>query len=141
MTRKTMLLPTVLLLALAVAVSAGEPKAEAKGKSVEMEGTLVCLGCDLKMEQGARAACKDFGHRHALKTADGRLISFLENKYSADLIKGGDYTGKTIKVKGTYYADANVIDVESFEVGGKKMTWCDHCKAMDNCAAKGMKMK
>ncbi|MBN1211294.1 MAG: hypothetical protein JXA92_01845 [candidate division Zixibacteria bacterium] len=107
-----------------------------KAEHVSVEGTLVCLGCDLKQTEGANAACKVYGHRYALKTRDGQYINFLENQYSEDLVKGEKYHNKEIKVHGIYYANADLLEVESFDVDGKEMTWCGHCSAMDACAAK-----
>lgn len=106
-----------------------------KAESVTVEGTLVCMGCDLKKTEGAEAACKVYGHRHALKTKDGKYINFLENKYSEDLFKGEKYHNKKMTVHGIHYANANLFEVESFKVGDKKMTWCGHCSAMDACMA------
>ena len=106
-----------------------------KAEHATVEGTLVCLGCDLKKTEGANAACTVYGHKHALKTKDGKYINFLENQHSEDLVKGEKYHNKEIKVHGIYYASANLLEVESFELGDMKMTWCGHCSAMDACMA------
>lgn len=120
-----------------IAGEAGEketaPAPQKKAENVTLKGKLVCLGCDLKKAQGARAACSVYGHKYALKTEDGKYINFLENKYTNDLFKGEKYHDKAIEIHGIYYADANLLDVETFTVDGKKMGWCDHCKAMDHC--------
>ena len=108
---------------------------EHKGEHTTLTGTLVCTGCDLKKAEGARAACGTYGHTHALKTADGHYVNFLGNDYSADLIKGEKYHNKKITVHGVQYASANLMDVDSYEVDDKKIGWCNHCKAMDGCAA------
>ena len=105
---------------------------EHEGEHVTYEGTLVCLGCTLKGD-GARSQCTDFGHDHAIMVDEETMVMFLPNKYSADLIAGGNYDKKAIMVTGTYYANANMLDVEMFEVDGKKYGWCDHCSAMDGC--------
>ena len=60
-------------------------------KHVDVEGQLVCLGCSLKKAEGANSECSVFGHKHALKTKDGAYLSLLENKFSADLVKGEKY--------------------------------------------------
>ena len=107
-------------------------------KKVDQEtftGTLVCLGCDFKKAEGARAACTAYGHKHALKTKDGQYFSFLENDYSVDLIKGEKYHNKKLTVQGVQFAAANLIDVKSFEVEGKTKSWCNHCNAMDGCGS------
>jgi len=140
------LLSIALILAVVVAVpllaGKGPQKAQqaTKAEQVTMKGTLVCLGCDLNKAEGARAACPAYGHKHALKTADGKYINFLENQYSADLIKGEKFHNKQIEVHGLYYANANQLDVEDFTVAGKKMSWCGHCKGMDGCMARKSKM-
>ncbi len=132
MLKKTTLLLTLAMFLVGGSLVAGEKTAK-KSYHADFEGTLVCMGCDLKKSDGARAACTDFGHNHALKTADGKYISLLENKYSADLVKGEKYHNKQMKLHGVYFANANQLDVESFEVDGKKNSWCGHCKGMDAC--------
>lgn len=103
------------------------------GEQKTFEGTLVCVKCDLKQEAGARSDCKLYGHEYAIKTADGKYIEFFENKYSEPLLKGDEYANKNVKVTGTYYPSANLIDVSSFTVDGKENTWCDHHQKMDTC--------
>ena len=159
MIHKTAILMTVLFLIVASAAIAGEKTAEMKAKmnsemkgkkldemkgemksgmkdqNVTFEGKLVCIGCDLKKAEGARAECSAYGHKHTLKTSDGRYINLLENKYSADLMSNEKYAGKDIKVQGVYYASANQLDVQSFTVGDNTMSWCGNCKGMDGCMA------
>jgi hypothetical protein len=142
MLKRTTTFLTLSLMLIAAVAMAGEQespkKAEqqvgSKAQHVDMEGTLVCLGCSLKAE-GARAQCSTFGHTHALKTADGQYITLLPNKYSADLLKGDKYDKAKLSVHGVYYANANQLDVESFTVGEKVMGWCEGHSAMDGCAA------
>ena len=102
-------------------------------KQANFEGKLVCMGCDLKRADGASAACSAYGHKHAVKTSVGRYINFLENKQSEDLVSGEKYHNKHVKVQGVFYANANQLEVKTFEVDGKSMNWCDHCKGMDAC--------
>ncbi len=106
------------------------------GEEMTVTGTLVCMGCTLKKD-GAKSACSDFGCSHALKTPDGKYISLLQNRESATLIKGETLHNKKVTLSGTYFANANIIDVDSFaEVGGKTQSWCEGHKSMDACAAK-----
>jgi len=119
-----------------MAGNAAKAKAAEKIENASFKGTLVCLGCDLKMTEGAHAACKTYGHKHALKTEDGRYINFLENQYSEDLLKSEKYQGKKIEAEGTFFANADMLDVHSFTVDGKKMGWCQSCKKMDSCPYK-----
>ena len=114
----------------------GKAKAESGGEHKTFDGKLVCLGCSLKQAAGARANCRLFGHSHAVKLADGKHVILLENEYSKDLLAGEKYHDKDVSVHGIYFASANVIDVETFTADGKKHSWCDGCKAMDQCAMK-----
>ena len=134
--RKILAILTLTMLAAVLSVQAGEATKE-KAEHKTFDGTLVCLGCDLKKAEGARAACSVFGHNHALKTKDGQYINLLENQYSKDLIAGEKYHNKPMQLQGIYYANARTLDVESFTVDGKQNGWCDHCKGMDQCPYKG----
>lgn len=124
-----------LVFVIVLPLMATPPDTGDKPVDTTLRGKLVCLGCDLKKAEGARASCKTYGHNHVLKTGDGLYINFLENQYADDFVKGEKYQGKNLVVHGRYYPVALLIDVESFEVDGKKKSWCDHCKAMDGCAA------
>ena len=115
----------------------GSADATVKNEHVTLTGTMVCLGCELHKAEDARAACDVYGHKHALKTDDGRYYNILENKYGEALIKGEKYHNKKVEVHGVYFASANQLDVEAFQPeGSKKLSWCDHCKSMDACMAK-----
>ncbi len=141
MFQKTLSILVAVLILSAGTLTAGTDQPVHKEKHATFSGTLVCLGCDLKKTEGANAMCSAYGHTYALKTADGRYINFLENKFSEGLISGKKYRGKTIAVEGTFFADADMLDVETFTVDGKKMGWCNHCKSMDNCPFKKSGMK
>ena len=130
MFRKAFLTAFVFLFAMSLAAMAGE-----KGVSKSFKGTLSCMGCDLKKFMGANAQCKIFGHKHALKLADSSFISFLENDHSTDLIKGEDWHNQEVEVNGTYYENANVIDVEDFKIKDGTYGWCKTHEAMDKCAS------
>ena len=135
---KTTISTLVVLFCLTLMAAAEETGTAAGPVSsqVVMKGTLVCVGCDLKKAENARSACDAFGHKHALRTEDGKYIGFLENRYSADLIEGKKLHNSKIEVMGVYHTDANLLDVESYRAeGGKTISWCDHCKAMDTCQA------
>ena len=110
-------------------------KTVAKAEHVNLEGTLVCLGCELKTNEGAKAACSVYGHTHALKTADGKYVNLLPNQYSVDLFKGEKYHNKAVKVHGVFHASANQLDVENYTVDGSNMSWCEGHKGMDACMA------
>ena len=131
---RILILTLAIFMVFGALVIAEEQEMMAKGEHATFEGKLVCLGCTLKHEEGARSECTAFGHTFALQTKDGKFISFLKNKYSEDLFKGDEkYAGKDITVHGVYYADGNVLDVESFDFGDKQVTWCDVHHKMDTC--------
>jgi hypothetical protein len=88
----------------------------AKAKTVKMKGTLACLGCDLKKAYGAGAQCSVYGHKHALKTANGKYYTFLENQKSEPLIKGEQLHGKSIQVTGSLFPRSQVIEVTDYKV-------------------------
>jgi hypothetical protein len=134
MLRKSFILSGMLFLALGLLAMAGE-KAEVR----TFKGTLSCASCELKKD-GASAQCRTYGHRHTLKTDDGQYISFLENDNSIDLIKGGNWHNAKVKVSGTYYGQANLLDVDSFTVEGKSYSWCEGHKKMDTCQSGAGKM-
>lgn len=133
MLRKVLLVVGLMAMLTTLSLVAGEKTDHSS--HANFEGKLVCLGCDLKGEADARSACKVFGHDHALKTEEGKYISFLPNQYSKDLINGEKYHNKELKVHGIYFANANQLDIESFEVDGTKKSWCGDCNAMDACMA------
>ena len=81
-----------------------------------------------------RAQCGDFGHTHALKTEDGKYLTFLPNEFSSNLLAGEKFHDKAVAVHGVYYANANQLDVETYTIDGKAYGWCDHCTAMDGCS-------
>jgi len=114
-------------------VIADAQQSRAEGKSASFNGKLVCLGCTLKSEEGARSECKTYGHTHALKTEDGKFITFIENKYSKGLFKGEKYNNKDVWAHGTYYANANQLDVDSYKIDDVTITWCKTHKVMDRC--------
>ncbi len=147
MKKVTLLLSLFVILAISAPVFAcGEEKATTtsasapKVENASFEGTLVCMGCDLKKSEGARSACKTTGCTHAIKTSDGQYINLLENEYSSELIKGGDFHNKPIKANGVYFANANQLDVKSFTIDGKEKSWCGHCSKMDGCTTTKKKM-
>lgn len=49
----------------------------------------------MRSEDGAQ--CSIYGHKHALKTADEKYYTFLENQKSEPLIKGEKGHGKKIR--------------------------------------------
>ena len=110
--------PKVVALGLAMLLPAGLQTAisAAPKKMVTLSGTLACLGCDLKKAHGAAAQCKIYGHKHALKTSNGKYYTFLENGRSAPLIKGEEKHNKKVRVYGTLFPGSQVLEVSNFRV-------------------------
>jgi len=81
-----------------------------------INGKVICLGCTLKKEQGAKAQCSIYGHKNGLQTPDGKIWTFLENDNSAKLINDHGLAGKNVEIKGKKLDNANYIEVESYKV-------------------------
>ena len=81
-----------------------------------IKGDIVCLGCTLKKEQGAKAQCSVYGHVNGLRTSDGRIWTFLENDNSTKLVNDHSLVGKSVEIKGKKYKDVNYIEVEGYEI-------------------------
>lgn len=87
-----------------------------EGTVETIKGKIICLGCTLKKEQGAKAQCSIYGHINGLRTADGKIWTFLENDNSTKLINDHDLAGKTVEIKGKKFEDANYIEIESYKI-------------------------
>ncbi len=113
-----------------------------KGEQKTLNGTLSCMGCDLKKAAGAHSQCSIYGHKHALKLEDGSYVSFMENDHSETLINAGEgkWHGQEVEVSGTYFDKGNVIDVKNFEIKDKAFSWCVGHKNMDQCHTNMKKM-
>ena len=94
-------------------------------------GKLICIGCELKHSDGVAANCKLYGHKHGLKTTDGKIYSFIENDKSTKLINTEENHDKNVEIIGKVLKNANFIDVEKFSV------LCDMCNiAISDCGCK-----
>ena len=89
---------------------------KAKDEYEIIKGKVVCQGCTLKKEKGAKAQCSIYGHINAIKTKDGKIWTILENDKSTELINNHDYAGKDIEIKGKKFAEAQIIEVDTFKV-------------------------
>ena len=81
-----------------------------------LQATVVCLGCTLKKEQGAKAQCSIYGHINALRTKDGKVWTILENDVSGELINSHEYAGEEVEITGKKYRNAQVIEIETLKV-------------------------
>jgi hypothetical protein len=124
----------ILMLAITIGpFLAGFGQAERNSFHATFEGVLVCSASDAGEKGGIDGGCSIYGHRHALRTADGRFINFLENKNSEGLINGGEYHNKAMRIHGLYYSDTNLLDVDGFEVNDRPARWCSNHNVMDGC--------
>jgi len=96
--------------------SLGFAQEKSEEKYEAIKGKVICFGCTLKKEKGAKAQCSIYGHVNAIKTKDGKIWSILENDKSTELINNHDYAGKEVEIKGKKIAEAQTIEVESFKV-------------------------
>ncbi|MBI3921536.1 MAG: hypothetical protein HY318_08980 [Armatimonadetes bacterium] len=117
-TTLTIALGLFAMAAMSAGVMAREDKA---AKETTLSGTLVCIGCTLNKEHGAKAQCSVYGHQHGLRTADGKIYTFLENDQSKDLRAGkskdeDNLHGKKVEVTGTVFPKTQIIDVTSYKL-------------------------
>jgi hypothetical protein len=99
-------------------------------KTTTVEGTVVCIGCDLHKSEVANFQCSKYGHVGAMKTSDGKIWSFVENDKALKLMNDKNLHGKTVKVTRQKIEKAMLIDVESYEFNGKNYEWCNKCDGM-----------
>lgn len=96
---------------------------------VVVTGQVICLGCSLKQEKGAKAQCSIYGHTNALlmqkvinaegkhvEAAEGKIYQFLHNDQSDKLITDHSLSGKTMVIVGKIYPEANILEVNFFKV-------------------------
>lgn len=78
-------------------------------------GTLVCLRCDLGIDQHDSRVCEKRGHRHALSMDGGTMVHPLvagtEDVLSR--INSTELHGKKVRVTGKYYPSTGIIFVGS----------------------------
>lgn len=73
----SLLLTLVFFLDSATVIAKSGEKTDTKTEEYKtFEGTLVCQSCDLKKNEGARAACSVYAHKHALKTDDVNILTY-----------------------------------------------------------------
>ncbi|MCC6144411.1 MAG: hypothetical protein IT368_11455 [Candidatus Hydrogenedentes bacterium] len=115
---------TVLALALTAGVSLAQNEAP-KGVEATITGENISL---LKVYGGGAEGAEGLADLNALKVTsatgadgkaiaglEGKVLSYVPTKAAQALLKGEENAGKTVTVKGTLYADANVLSVASFE--------------------------
>ena len=86
------------------------------GQAKVVRGKVVCA-CALK-EYESGANCKP-GHYHRLMLPDGRILSFIPSETAQPLYLGGKYHFKNVKITGTVFAHAKLLDVSKVELEEK----------------------
>lgn len=127
--RKTILVAMAFALTTMTMLPAAKAADEAApaGIQVTLVGTNYNLLGALAADQAAEAK-PEYAAINALKVSEatdaegnahealkGKTIHYLPSKAAEALMAGADNAGKTVTVKGTLFADANAILVESFE--------------------------
>jgi len=117
--RKT--LPTMILLLpmITTLVVASNAAAKPRPKEVTLKGTLICLGCQLQSDYGAKAQCSIYGHDPALQTKDGKIYTFLSNDRSKPLLKHeklSEHLGQKITIHGILFPNTMIIEVKDYQL-------------------------
>ena len=125
---KTLALAVAIIGALSPAQDAGK-KRELKDR-VEVEGTIVCIGCTLQEQSGADAQCTLHSkHAQGLLGKDGLLYTFLDNAKGHLVMTSDKLRGKEVKLFGWKYPKSQVLEVSKYKVkeGDAWVQW-DYCK-------------
>lgn len=107
----------------ATAAASAAPQALAN-QELNVIGENYCLGCSLKKEQGAKAQCSVYGHRHALRIESakgkdgqalpglsGQSLHYLDNDQSKPLLQEEGFHKKRVEVKGRLFAAERTLEV------------------------------
>lgn len=123
----------IALLALPLVALAEDKDARKRdfSKTVRLQGTVVCLGCELEKD-GADAQCTLHAkHAQGLRDADGNLWSFVDNLRGHDLVTGESLRGREIRLRGWTFPKARFVEAWQYEVkdGDAWVQWsyCRDC--------------
>ena len=123
------LIAVLALVSVAFTAEDQQKKRELKDR-VEIQGTIVCVGCTLEKEGGAEAQCTLHAkHAQGLLGTDGLLYTFLDNAKGHHVITNDKLRGKEIKVVAWKYPKSQVIELSKYflKEGDKWVLW-DYCK-------------
>ena len=100
----------------AIRLAEDAPKKHDFAKIASVEGTIVCLGCELE-KQGADAQCTlNSKHAQGLRAADGTLWSLVDNDRGHGVITNEKLRGKDVRLKGWKFEKALFVEVWQYEV-------------------------
>ena len=97
---------------------------------VEIQGTVVCIGCALEKSAGADAQCTLHAkHAQGLLDSDGKLWTFVDNAKGHIVMTNDKLRGKQVKVLGWKYPAGQYLEVFKYQVKeGESWVAYDYCK-------------
>ncbi len=123
------ILTAIVALGLCSSVQDVAKKRELKDR-VEIEGSIVCIGCTLEKTAGADAQCTLHAkHAQGLLDAEGKLWTFVDNAKGHIVMTNDKLRGKELKVMGWKFAKGQYLELSKYQVkeGDKWVAW-DYCK-------------
>ena len=123
------LLAVMGVIALLLGVQDKAKKREFKDR-VEIQGTIVCVGCVLEKDSGAEAQCTLHSkHAQGLLASDGLLFTFLDNAKGHVVMTNAKLRDKEVKVLGWKYPKSQILELSKYQVKeGDKWVAYDYCK-------------
>ncbi len=100
---------------------------------VEIEGTLVCIGCALEQQDGgANSQCTLYArHAQGVQRADGTLWTIVDNQRGHALITNDKLRGQAIRILGWTFPKAQYLEVWRYSVrkgeAWEGWDWCKVC--------------
>lgn len=120
------------LAAAGLAVADGAARKRDLKERIELEGTIVCIGCTLEQQDGgADAQCTLFAkHAQGLQLADGTVWTFVDNARGHGLITNEKLRGKAIKLLAWKFPKAQYLEAWRYSLKqGDAWEQYDFCKA------------
>lgn len=101
-------------------------------KRVEVEGKIICIGCELKnRDKDFDPQCTLYSkHGQGLLSSDGSIYSFVDNAKGHLVVSSDKLKGKDVKILGWKFPNAQIIEVSRYSVkDGEKWIAYDFCKS------------
>lgn len=97
---------------------------------VEVQGTIVCIGCTLEKTAGAEAQCTLHAkHAQGFLDAEGKLWTFVDNAKGHIVMTNDKLRGKEVKVLGWKFPKGQYLEISKYQVKeGEKWIAFDYCK-------------
>jgi len=97
----------------------------------EFAGKIVCIGCQLRNQDGGANSMCSLHSKHAqgLLMEDGTLWTFVDNERGHKVITNKKMLGKNVKVSGWSFPKAQYIELAKYKLQkGDKWIAMDYCK-------------